>query len=403
MSAIPIDTEPDIFRGLVRAWFDEHAPAKGSAGDFSNVHVVSASTIEEYDARESAALETTRAWQRQRYDAGLAGRSWPTEYGGLGAPAWQDDVIDAEQMRYGVSTKMLAIALDMVPPVLTVFGTDELRTAHLPLIVRGDESWCQLLSEPDAGSDLTSVNTTATPVEGGWSISGQKVWTSGAGTAAFALLIARTNRDVPGRGGLSCFAMAMDQPGITVRPLRQISGAYHFNEVFLDDAFVPDGGLVGELGGGWTVLRTMLASERASIGGGTSVRGATALRAMVQELGIDGDKVVRQEVVAAIARERLLDLTQARIAAGSAVPAAGSVAKLLYTEHGRITSDSALRIVGAAGMVDADPLSEQWVDRFLFAPGLRIGGGTDEIQRNTIAERGLGLPREPDPLRGQTP
>ena len=296
-------------------------------------------------------------------------------------------MIDAEQMRYGVSTKMLAIALDMVPPVLTVFGTDELRAAHLPPIVRGDESWCQLLSEPDAGSDLTSVTTTATPVEGGWSVSGQKVWTSGAGTAAFALLIARTNRDVPGRGGLSCFAMAMDQPGVTVRPLRQISGAYHFNEVFLDDAFVPEGGLIGELGGGWTVLRTMLASERASIGGGTSVRGATALRAMVQELGIDGDPVVRQEVVAAIARERLLDLTNARIAAGGAVPAAGSVAKLLYTEHGRITSDSALRIVGAAGMIDDDPLSEQWVDRFLFAPGLRIGGGTDEIQRNTIAER----------------
>ena len=143
------------------------------------------------------------------------------------------------------------------------------------------------------------------------------------------------------------------------------------------------------------MLRTMLASERASIGGGTSVRGATALRAMVEELGIDGDPVVRQQVVAAIACERLLDLTNARIAAGGVVPAAGSVAKLLYTEHGRITSDSALRLVGAAGMIDDDPLSEQWVDRFLFAPGLRIGGGTDEIQRNTIAERGLGLPRDP--------
>ena len=390
---IPIDTEPDEFRSLVRAWFDEHAPAKGGPDDFSNVHVVSASTIEEYDAREHAALETTRAWQRKRYEAGLAGRSWPEEYGGLGAPAWQDAVIDAEQVRYGVSTKMLAIAIDMVPPVLSAYGTHELRAVHLPRIIRGDESWCQLLSEPDAGSDLTSVTTTATAVDGGWSISGQKVWTSGAGTASFALLIARTNRDVPGRGGLSCFAMDMSQPGVTVRPLRQISGAYHFNEVFLDDVFVPGGGLIGELGGGWTVLRTMLASERASIGGGTSVRGAIPLMAMVQKLGINDDPVVRQEVVSAIARERLLDLVQARNAATGAIPAAGSVAKLLYTEHGRLTSDVALRLVGAAGMISDDELSGPWVDRFLFAPGLRIGGGTDEIQRNTIAERGLGLPR----------
>ena len=392
---IPIDTEPDAFRTFVREWFDAHAPAKGSPDDFSNVHVVSASTIDEYETRELAALATTRAWQRKRYDAGLAGRSWPEEYGGLGAPSWQDDVIEAEQARYGVSTKMLAIALDMVPPVLAAYGTHDLRATHLPRVVRGDESWCQLLSEPDAGSDLTSVTTTATPVDGGWSVSGQKVWTSGAGTASFALLVARTNRDVPGRGGLSCFAMEMAQPGVTVRPLRQISGAYHFNEVFLDDAFVPEGSLIGELGGGWTVLRTMLASERASIGGGTSVRGAIPLMAMVQKLGIADDPLVRQDVVSAIARERLLDLVQARIAATGAVPAAGSVAKLLYTEHGRITSDVALRLVGAAGMIDNDPLSEQWVDRFLFAPGLRIGGGTDEIQRNTIAERGLGLPREP--------
>ena len=355
---------------------------------------MSASTIEEYEARELAALETTRAWQRQRYEAGLAGRSWPTEYGGLGAPAWQDDMIDAEQMRYGVSTKMLAIALDMVPPVLTVFGTDELRAASA-----ADRPWRRELvpAAVRARRRVRSHERHHHGDTGRGRLVGQRPEGLDVGCRhrRFALLIARTNRDVPGRGGLSCFAMAMDQPGVTVRPLRQISGAYHFNEVFLDDAFVPEGGLIGELGGGWTVLRTMLASERASIGGGTSVRGATALRAMVQDLGIDGDPVVRQEVVAAIARERLLDLTNARIAAGGAVPAAGSVAKLLYTEHGRITSDSALRIVGAAGMIDDDPLSEQWVDRFLFAPGLRIGGGTDEIQRNTIAERGLGLPRDP--------
>jgi alkylation response protein AidB-like acyl-CoA dehydrogenase len=219
----------EAFRRRVRAWLEENAPAKGSPEDFSNVHVVSAGTMAEYRAREEAALERTRAWQRRLFDAGFAGRSWPVEYGGAGAPAWQDDVVAEEQARFGVSTKMLAIALDMLPPVLFAHGTHEQRAHHLPQVIRGEESWCQLLSEPDAGSDLTSVKTLASPVDGGWSVSGQKVWTSGALSSSWALLVARTDRETPGRDGVSCFALAMDQPGVVVRPLRQISGAYHFN------------------------------------------------------------------------------------------------------------------------------------------------------------------------------
>ena len=390
--ALTSTEDRDAFRGRVRAWFDKHAPTKGAPGDFSTVHVVTASTIEEYQAREHEALAITRAWQRKLHDAGLAGRSWPVEYGGAGAPAWQDDVVVAEQARYGVSTKTLAIAVEMLPAVLFAHGTHEQRATHLPKVIRGEESWCQLLSEPDAGSDLAGVRTLATPAEGGWSVTGQKVWTSGAGSSDHALLVARTDRSVPGRGGLSCFAMAMSQPGVVVRPLRQLSGAYHFNEVFLDGAFVPEEGLIGELGGGWAVLRTMLASERAAIGGGTSVRGATQLLALARVLGRSGDPVVRQEIAATVTRERLLDLLLARAAA---VPAAGSVGKLLYSEHGRLTANAALQWLGAAGAVHDQGAAAPWIERFLFAPGLRIGGGTDEIQRNTIAERGLGLPREP--------
>ena len=306
--------ERAAYRAEVRAWFDEHAPAKGSPEDFSSVHVVSGRTIEEYRRREEEAFARTRGWQRTLHDAGLAGRSWPEEYGGAGAPRWQDDVVAEEQARYGVSTKMLAVAVEMLPPVLFAHGTDEQRTTHLPRVVRGEEAWCQLLSEPDAGSDLASVTTLATPTEGGWSVSGQKVWTSGAGSSDYALLVARTDRAVAGRAGLSCFAVAMDQPGIEVRPLRQMSGGYHFNEVFLDGAFVPEAGLIGDLGGGWAVLRTMLASERAAIGGGTSARAATALRALARELGRNREPVVRQAVAAAVTRERLLDLVQARAA-----------------------------------------------------------------------------------------
>lgn len=188
----------------------------------------------------------------------------------------------------------------------------------------------------------------------------------------------------------------MSDPGVTVRPLRQMSGSYHFNEVFLDDVFVPEGALIGRLGDGWTVLKTMLASERAAIGGGTSARSANQLITLAQELGRSREPVARELVAAAVIRERVLDLLGSRVAAG-AVPAGGSVSKLLYSEHARLTADGATRILGVATTITDHDHAAPWVERLLFAPGLRIGGGTDEIQRNTIGEQGLGLPREPGP------
>jgi alkylation response protein AidB-like acyl-CoA dehydrogenase len=393
------DSTPDEFRTRVRAWFEASAPVKGGPDDFSSVHIVSASTAEEYRAREQHAVAVTRDWQRTLFEAGLAGRSWPTEYGGQDAPRWQDELVAEEQARFGVSTKMFAVSLEMLPPVLFAFGTDAQRRVHLPRVVRGEEIWCQLLSEPDAGSDLGSARTAAKPVDGGWIVNGQKVWTSGAGGADYALLIARTDPNVAGGGGLSCLALDMSAAGVQVRPLRQMSGGYHFNEVFLTDVFVPAEALIGELGGGLAILRTMLSSERAAIGGGTSARSAAQLIALVRRLGTARDPVVRQTVAAAVIRERILDLVVSRVAAGADVPAGGPVSKLLYSEHARLTAEAATTLVGQGAMLHGDAVSGPWVDRLLFAPGLRIGGGTDEIQRNTIAERGLGLPREP---RGTT-
>lgn len=394
----PAVEEVERLRAEVRAWLDANAPARGSAEDFSAAHVVSAATREEFEAREHAALATTRAWQRRLFDAGWAARSWAPEYGGQGRPGWEAEVVAEEQAGFGVSTKMLAIALEMVPPVLLRHGTHQQRLSHLLRIARGDEAWCQLLSEPDAGSDLTNVQTFAAPVAdragGGWTATGQKVWTSGATSADFALLLARTDRGRPGRDGVSCFALAMRQPGVEVRPLRQLSGAYHFNEVFLDEARLEPGQLIGSLGDGFAVLRTMLASERAAIGGGTSARSFAQLRALAAATGAAHDPVGRQAVARAYTRERLLDLLGARAAQ---VPAGGSVAKLAYSEHARLTASAALALLGPAGTVVDDPGAQPWIDRFLFAPGLRLGGGTDEIQRTTIAERGLGLPREPNP------
>ncbi len=383
-----------LFRDELKSWFASNAPAKGATDDFSAAHIVTAASIEEYEAREHAAMDITRRWQRRLFDAGLAGRSWPVEYGGGGKPHWQDEAVVEEQSQWGVSTKMLSIALEMLPPVLFAHGTHEQRLEHLPKVIRGEESWCQLLSEPDAGSDLGSVTTLATPVEGGWSVTGQKVWTSGAGSSDFALLIARSDRNVPGRAGLSCFALEMSQPGVEVRPLRQMSGAYHFNEVFIDEAYVPESGLIGQLGGGMAVLRTMLSSERKAIGGGTSARSAGQLVALAQQIGRNLDPVDRQRLAETVARERLLDLLVSRIASGASVPSAGSVVKLLYSEHARLTADVAMSLLGSLGAI-TDGIAEPWLERLLFAPGLRLGGGTDEIQRNTIGEQGLGLPREP--------
>jgi alkylation response protein AidB-like acyl-CoA dehydrogenase len=393
---VEIETRAE-FRARVEGWFAANAPLKGDPEDFSAVHIVSASTQDEYRTREERAVALTRGWQRKLFDAGLAGRSWPSEYGGRGTPGWQDDVVAEVQSGYGVSTKFFAVGLEMLPAVLFAHGSHEQRLKHLPKVLRGDEAWCQLLSEPGAGSDLGSVRTAATPVDGGWSVTGQKVWTSGAGIADYALLIARSDAESSRRSGLSCYALDMSDPGVDVRPLRQMSGGYHFNEVFLDDVFVPEDGLIGGLGDGWNVLRTMLRSERAAIGGGTSGRSASHLVALVRRLGCSDDPLVRQTVATVIIRERVLDWLGSRVAVQGAVPAGGSLSKLSYSEHARLTADVVTKILGPAATIHDDGEAAPWLERLLFAPGLRIGGGTDEIQRNTIGEQGLGLPREPSP------
>ena len=382
-----------LFQSKVESWFEAEAPRKGTPEDFSAIHIVAAHSVAEYKEAERMALERSRDWQRKLYAAGLSGRSWSAPYGGQGAPPWQDQVVADIQSRYGVSTKILAIALEMLPPVLMKHGSEEQRLRHLPAVLRGEEMWCQLLSEPDAGSDLGSAKTSATPARGGWAVSGQKVWTSGAGTSDFALLIARTDRDAPGMAGLSCLILDMSQSGVDVRPLRQMSGAYHFNEVFLDKVLVPGDSLVGSLGDARGILRTMLNSERAAIGGGTSARSATQLRELAKFLGRQHEQPIRQSLAAAYIREKVLDLTLARFAANSDLPAAGSITKLLYSEHARLSANVGASILGPAATAEVIAESQPWMERLLFAPGLRLGGGTDEIQRNTIAERGLGLPR----------
>ena len=313
----------------------------------------------------------------------------------------QSIIFGQEEAKFGMNYGYFQIGLGMCVPTVMAFADDETKKRFVGPAVRGEEIWCQLFSEPDAGSDLAGIRSQAVTTQGGWTITGQKVWTSGAGVSDLGLLLARTDPASRGRFGLSCFVVPMRSPGVEVRPLREMSGAYHFNEVFISDVDLDRDALIGEEGDGWTVARTMLSSERSAIGGGTSARSVKDLiRTATSLSGPDErpDPLDRQSVAAAYARERVLDLHQQRVREGESGTGVSSIGKLMYSEHARLSSSSALEILGIASVAGQDVRADVWQDRFLFSPGLRIGGGTDEIQRNIIAERGLGLPREPKAL-----
>ena len=385
------------FRHAAREWLSQRAPAKGSAEDFSTAHLAGASSLEAFAEHEGAVIARVASWQRELHAGGWAGLSIPLRWGGAGKQMWAEDVFDTEASQYGVSTKALAVGLQMVTAALLEHGADEQRDRFIGPILRADEVWCQLFSEPEAGSDLAGVKGRADRDGDGWILTGQKVWTSGAGRSDFGLALMRSDPGERGHRGLTCFVVDMHTAGVEVRPIREISGSYHFNEVFLTEARVPDRARVGDVGAGWSVARTVLASERSAIGGGTSARGAAMLIDHARQTGRSGDALVRQSLASAYIREVLLDLLVGRLKVDQTVVAGGSVVKLLYSEHAGHTADSAMALLGPGSIGGGEPGVEVWRDRFLFAPGLRIAGGTDEIQRNLIAERGLGLPRDPRP------
>ncbi|MCZ7525362.1 MAG: acyl-CoA dehydrogenase family protein [Acidimicrobiia bacterium] len=269
----------------------------------------------------------------------------------------------------------------------------------------GSEVWCQLWSEPDAGSDVASLETRAERDGDGWTLHGQKVWTTGAQHCRWGLAIARTDPDVPKHRGITCFVVDMLDPGVTVRPLRQMTGGAHFNEVFLDGARVPDEHVVGDVGGGWHVAMATLANERYSVGGllttGFSAEPVLALAGEWAGGRPARDPVLRQELARIYTAWRLLALTNARslsaLARGSVPGPEGSTIKLAWARLSTALADVAVRVLGpAAGIVGEDaPEPGHWTTALLYAPANHIAGGTDEIQKTIIGERVLGLPREP--------
>ena len=385
--------EEATYRAEARAWLEQHA--KRRSDDESSLHRF----LRGGDT--DAHIASCKAWQRTLYDAGWAGITWPKEYGGRGGKGLQQAIFNQEQSRFDVATGVFAVGIGMVGPTLIAHGTDDQKKRFLDPMLRGDEVWCQLFSEPGAGSDLAGLGTRAVKDGDEWVVNGQKVWNSGAHYSDWGILLARTNPDAPKHRGITFFVVDMRSPGIEVRPLRQINGAAHFNEVFLTDVRIPAENVIGDVDGGWGVAQTTLANERTLIGGGHGGPGAREIARFARSVGKGDDPVARQGIAAAFARQEILRYlgyrTFTAISQGRLPGSEASVMKLAMSQHVTLTGDLVLALAGAHGMlIGADaPAGGLWQQQFLNQFSIKIGGGTDQIQRNVMGERVLGLPREP--------
>jgi alkylation response protein AidB-like acyl-CoA dehydrogenase len=396
-----VDDTPEeaAARAEARAWLETVAKLRGQGdGDWQAFRART-------DDEDADQLARGKTWQAIKSDAGWAAIHWPVEYGGRGRTAIEAGVFSEEESRFDTTGNMFMIGIDMVGPTLIAHGTPGQRTRFLPPMLRGDEVWCQLFSEPGSGSDLASLSTRAMRDGDEWVIDGQKVWTSSAHTADFGICLARTDPAVAKHAGISYFLVDMHAPGVTVRPLRQIDGAIHFNEVFLDGVRVPADRVVGDVHDGWRVAMTTLTAERTAIGSGGRV-GTREIAEVARRLGRTGDPLLRQEIARVHAREMVQRWTVYRVrtaaAKGVAPGPEAAILKLLNSHQVEHVGEVLMSILGTAGMLWHDDALDDgfWQDMFLMQWSSRIGGGTENIQRNILGERVLGLPREPDPLKG---
>lgn len=349
---------------------------------------------------ELAHVAASREWQRTLADNGWAGIAWPKEYGGMGLTAKHARIFAQEESKFHVSVGMFGVALHMVGPTIMAHGTEEQKREFLPKILSGEHMWCQLYSEPGAGSDLAGLTTRADLDGDEYIVNGQKVWNSGAHYADWGILLARTNWDVPKHRGITYFLVDMRSPGIEVRPLRQITGHAHFNETFMTNVRIPAANVLGDLDAGWGVTQTTLMAERNMIGGGGGGVTFAAILDLARECGVTDDPVMRQELVKCFTRFEMLKWLglRARAAAQSGRPlgAESSVVKLLASQRSELDGNLLMSIEGAGGMLmNADaPAGGSWQQVFLGQWSIRIGGGTENIQRNVLGERVLGLPAD---------
>lgn len=401
MSA-PAGTEsPELadFRASADVWCNDNFERRSvDINEFKRRFSIS--SISEKDERSQVAR--AQAGQKAVFEAGFAGLAVPTQYGGQGLTAQHQRIFAQVASRYVIDTGIFSVSIGMVLPTLLAHGTEEQKLRLIPPMLRGDDIWCQLFSEPGAGSDLAGLTTKAELDGETWCINGQKVWNSFAHVANWGILLARTDWDVPKHRGISVFMVEMNSGGVEVRPLRQITGIAHFNETFLTDVNVPTNNLLGELNGGWGVTQTTLMAERSLIGGGMGL-GFRDYVALAKEYERADDPNIRQELARAYTRFEILrwlgERSRTAMRAGKMMGAESSVTKLAISEHVAKSGDLALAIEGAAGMLAGDDASDFgfWQQQFLSQWAIRIGGGTEQVQRNVLGERVLGLPSEARP------
>ncbi|GAA4129267.1 acyl-CoA dehydrogenase family protein [Nocardioides fonticola] len=391
------DDTPDeaAWRQQVRRFLEEH---RSTLVDPATRHDVAAA----------------RARQALLYDHGYVGVTWPEAAGGRGGTPMQQAIVDQELARIGFPGLINLIGIGMCGPTVIVHGSEEQKERYLRRLLRAEDIWCQLFSEPASGSDLAALRTKAVQQEdGSWRISGQKVWTTLAHLADYGILLTRTDPDVAKHRGLTMFVVDMKAPGVTARPLRQMSGGAEFNEVFFDDVVIPDSERLGEVGQGWQVALTTLMSERLSLGGGGTEIGAgvdAAAAHLAARLGAqsaDRQALVRQSFGRAYVSSLGTRYTGYRLLSAlskGALPGPeASAGKLAGTVAARQLSDLAVRALGPEAVFASTADGENlWQQSQAGLPGMAIAGGTNEVLRNVIGERVLGLPAEPRADKGVT-
>ncbi|MDJ0787742.1 MAG: acyl-CoA dehydrogenase family protein [Myxococcota bacterium] len=358
------------------------------------------------EREDDAAIEAAKKWQATKFDAGWAVLTWPKEYGGQGLGRMENVIWNQEEGKYRTPAAIYSIGHGMLGPTLMAHGTDEQKDKYLADMARGQEVWCQLFSEPSAGSDLAGLRTSAVRDGDEWVINGQKIWSTGAHFCDWGMIVTRTDPNVAKHAGLTYFIVDMNAPGVEIRPIKQINGASGFNEVFFTDVRVPHSNMVGKEGDGWRVSITTLMNERVAIGAGGGGGRIKDLLKLAQDVKRRGKPAIEDGAV----RQRLADFwvtskglqyisyrTLSALSRGATPGPEGSIGKAVGAPLAQQMAAFAMELQGSLGAVTDDDFVMQeslWQEAYLGAPGLRIAGGTDEILKNVIAERVLGLPPE---------
>ena len=382
------------FRARARAWLDSNG-VRLKAGERS------AGAEARADAETVA---KAKEWQAKKADGGWACITWPKEYGGRAATAIQGVIWNQEESRYRTPLNIFAIGQGMLGPTIMVHGSEAQKQRYLNPMLRGEEIWCQMFSEPSAGSDLAGLRMTAVRDGDDWILNGQKIWTTGAQYCKWGMIVTRTDPSAEKHKGITYFIIDMESPGIEIRPIKQINGLSSFNEGFFTDVRVPDINRVGAVNDGWRGALTTLMNERHSIGAGAGGPDFKDLVALAKRVPLDGrpalqDSAVRQRLARFYIRAKGLQYTsyrtQTALSRGQTPGPESSIGKLVGAPLRQEMAGFAVDLQGAAGaLIDRElaPDEAAWQLAYLGAPGLRLAGGSDEILRNIIAERVLGLP-----------